>query len=139
MKYLIVFSLFELLVLAACTESEGTVDPTILLPAPILEDIQTFSNSDVTYFRLWNNFENGKPSVAGENLLWEMHESGIQLKDVWFPATPTDCGSAAAVTVVVAKLSEPNARILNMGFVSYPEDWWSINCGIAKLWHYSFE
>lgn len=139
MKYFIVFLICELLVLVACTETEGTLDPNILLPEPKLENIQTFSNSDVTYFKIWNNFEDGKPSVAGQNLLCEMLESGIQLKDVWFPVTPTDCGSAAAVTVVVAKLSEPNARILNMGFVSYPEDWWSINCGIAKLWHYSFE
>lgn len=138
MKYL-VFLICELLVLVGCTESEGTVDPAIFLPAPILEDIQTFSNSDATYFRIWNDFEDGKPSVAGQTLLLEMLVSGIQLKDVWFPVTPTDCASAGAVTVVVAKLSEPNARILNMGFVSYPEDWWIINCGNAKLWHYSFE
>jgi hypothetical protein len=59
---------------------------------------------------------------------------------VWFPSAQTPCGApAGAVTVVVAELSAPDNRILDAGFSKDPEEWWIVNCGVSKLWHYSFD
>jgi len=139
MKYFMAFLSCGFLFLAACSETEDAVDPKISLPTPTLEDAHPIPNSDATYYMHWDSFEEDRPSAEGQTLLREMLESGIRPKDVWFPSGPTPCGAPGAVTIVVAELSEPDARILDVGFAVDPEEWWIINCGVAKLWHYSFE
>ena len=140
MKYFVLLLSVGLLFAAACSENGDTVVPKkSSLPTPTLEDAQPVSNTEATYFMLWNSFDEGKPPAQGKALLEKMLEQGIQPKDVWFPSAQTPCGAPGAVTVVVVELSKPDLRILGFGFSADPEDWWIINCGVAKLWHYAFE
>ena len=139
MKYSIMVFTFGMFFLAACSESEETIAPTKSLPTPTLEDNHSIPNTDATFYMYWSSFEDDKPAAEGEILLRDLVDGGIHLKDVWFPSGPSPCGAPGAVTVVVVVLSNPDARILDFGFTSDPEEWWIINCGVAKLWHYSFE
>jgi hypothetical protein len=128
-----------LLFLTACSETQESIKTTSSLPAPTLEDNHSIQNTEATYYIHWNAFEEDKPSSEGETLLRDLRDSGIPLKDVWFPSTSTGCAAPGAVTIAVVELSKPDAGILDAGFVSDPEEWWIINCGVAELWLYSFE
>ena len=139
MKYIIAILTFGLLFLAACSETEKAVEPKNSLPAPTLVDNHPISNTHATYYMIWNSFEGDKPSTEGETLLRDMLDRGIRLKDVWFPSTSPGCAAFGAMAIVAVELSSPDTGILDVGFVTDPEEWWIINCGVAKLWHYSFE
>jgi len=129
-----------LLVVIACSEEQEIVKTQqTSLPKATLEDNHELPNSEVTYYMPWGSFGNGRPASEGEALLRDIVRAGIPLEDAWFPSEPTPCMAPGAVTVAVAVLSKPDARMLDLGFLGDPEAWWIINCGISGLWHYAFE
>ena len=140
MKHLIMMIATVMVVfISACSETQEAVTPDRDLPIATLEDNHEIRNSDATYYKSWNFFKEGEPSSECSALLRELVDKGIQIKNTWFPASPTPCAAMGAVTIVVVELTGPDEDMRDFGFAPDPEDWWIINCGVPSLWHYSFE
>jgi hypothetical protein len=139
MKYLMIIATVMVLLISACSETQETLTPDRGLPTATLEDNHEIRNTNATYYKSWNSFEEGEPSTECSALLRELVDNRIQVKNTWFPASPTPCAAMGAITIAVVELRGPDKDILDFGFASDPEDWWIINCGVPSLWHYSFE
>jgi hypothetical protein len=139
MKFHMMIATVLVVLIAACSETQETVTPDRGLPTPTLEDNHGISNTNMTYYKPWNSFGEGEPSAECSALLKELVDNRLQVKNTWFPASPTPCAAIGAETIAVVELMGPNEEILNFGFMPDPEDWWLINCGVPSLWHYSFE
>ena len=124
---------------SACSDTQEPVIPDQSLPTPTLVDTQDFPDTGATYYRLWTFFGMQEPPRECSELLAELVDDEIQIKNAWFPVTGTPCMAVGAVTIVGVELMAPDDDILDFGFVSDPESWWVINCGVQGLWHYSFE
>ena len=139
MKYLVMIVMVIIVLISACSETQETVTPDQGLPTATLENNHEIPNTDATYYKSWSSFEEGEPSSECAALLRELIDNGIQIKNTWFPASPTPCAAMGAVTIVVMELRTSDKDILDFGFAPDPEEWWIINCGVPSLWHYSSE
>ena len=139
MKSLMIIATVMAVLVSACSETQETVTPDGGLPTATLEDNHEIANTNATYYKSWNSFGEGEPSSECAVLLRELVDNGIQIKNTWFPSSPTPCEAMGAVTIVVVELTGPDKDILDFGYVPDPEDWWIINCGVPSLWCYSFE
>lgn len=139
MKCLTMIAVLVSVLASACSDTRETLTSDQSLPTPTLVDTEYFSDTGATYYKYWTFFGMQEPPCECSELLRELLDDGIQIKNAWFPASPTPCMVVGAVTIAGVELMAPDDDILDFGFVSDPDSSWVINCGVQGMWHYSFE
>ncbi len=109
------------------------------IPAPVIIDNEPFLNTDSTYFLEWPLPPQGYTVEDAESTLEELIGEGIAPAKAWFPMSESPCEVLGAVTVAAVELEESDPRILELGYLADPLEWWEVNCAIAGLWLFTFE
>lgn len=114
-------------------------DQEIEIPAPVIIDNEPFQNTGSTYFLEWPLPPLDYTVEDAESTLEELIEEGIAPAKAWFPMNEPPCEVLGAVTVAAVELKESDPRILELGYLADPLDWWEVNCAITGLWLFIFE
>lgn len=137
-KFVLIISILLILLGLACDKDKN---PVKSVPIPVEIDNFAIENSENIYFLIWPQslpLARIVPVSAEEGLILSIWDLGIDIENAYFPTTSSPCMAAGAVEVAIVEIEEPNIRMIELGFIEDPEEWWIINCGITKLWHYSF-
>jgi len=137
-KFILIISILSILLGLACDKDKN---PVKSVPVPIEIDNFAIENSENIYYLIWPQpvpVTLTVPVSPEEGLILSIWDLGIDIENAYFPTTSSPCMAVGAVAVAIIEIEEPNIRMIELGFIENPEEWWIINCGIIKLWHYSF-
>ncbi|MFH2037567.1 MAG: hypothetical protein ABIJ45_14295 [Candidatus Zixiibacteriota bacterium] len=129
--------IIPLLLIIACDKDDN---PVVSIPNPEIIDNMAIANSESVYYAIWPPYVTDKTTAdPQEDILQSIVDLGIKIKKAYFPESDPTCLAMGAVSVAIVEIAEPDSRMLDLNFQADPEDWWLINCGVAKLWYYSFD